>query len=464
VRFYQKTLRTSPDAGHARAYLRGRGLGGEAVDRYEIGFAPETETWDALVRSLRAEGVKDSVMMGAGLAKRGRGGKLFDVFRNRLLFPIHDLRGDPVGFGGRTLSDRGPKYLNSADSRIYQKGRLLYGLHRAKGEIARTQEAVVVEGYFDVIAVNQAGLGTAVATCGTALGEGHFDLLRRFTDRVVLVFDSDQAGAGAALRGDTLRTPVDLDFDLRVADLPDGMDPADLVQAGRKDELAAAISASRPLLQFRIEKEVARHRIDEPEGRARAIRNSGRLIARVNDPIARSEYIRFAAKEIGVEASVVERALHGQGRSLAAEQETDELGELDPIQAELIRVMLANPLELSAIELEQGWVDDELADLMVAIDKARQVSPPGTPLDLEGLPFGEVVQKLAFDQRPLPTNPMEVVRRAEDKAIERQIKGIEVELADLDPSGQEYSDLFRRLLGLQERRRTPNDRRQRTTD
>jgi hypothetical protein len=149
---------------------------------------------------------------------------------------------------------------------------------------------------------------------------------------------------------------------------------------------------------------------------------------------------------------------------LAAEQETDALGELDPIQAELIRVMLANPLELSAIELEQGWVDDDLADLMVAIDKARQVSPPGTPLDLEGLPFGEVVQKLAFDQRPLPTNPMEVVRRAEDKAIERQIKGIEVELADLDPSGQEYSDLFRRLLGLQERRRTPNDRRQRTTD
>lgn len=131
----------------------------------------------------------------------GAGGKLYDVFRNRILFPIHDLRGDPVGFGGRALEGANPKYLNSPDSRLYQKSRLLYGLHRAKGQIARSQEAVVVEGYFDVIAANQAEVGTAVATCGTALGEDHFDLLRRFTDRVVLAFDSDQAGAGAALRG-----------------------------------------------------------------------------------------------------------------------------------------------------------------------------------------------------------------------------------------------------------------------
>ena len=222
VAFYQKVLKTEPEGAPARGYLRGRGLDGGAVDKYEIGFAPEGESWDALVKVLRGSGVKESVMISAGLARRGRGGKIFDVFRNRVLFPIHDLRGDPVGFGGRNLGDQGPKYLNSSESRIYQKSRLLYGLNRAKGEIARTGEAVVVEGYFDVIAVNEAGVGTAVATCGTALGEDHFDLLRRFTDRVVLVFDSDQAGAGAALRGDTLKTPVDLDFDLRVADLAGG--------------------------------------------------------------------------------------------------------------------------------------------------------------------------------------------------------------------------------------------------
>lgn len=453
VRFYQKTLRSSPDAGHARAYLRGRGLGAEAVDQYEIGYAPETDSWDALVRTFRTEGIKDSIMMGAGLAKRGRGGKLFDVFRDRLLFPIHDLRGDPVGFGGRTLSERGPKYLNSADSRIYQKSRLLYGLNRAKGDIARTQEAVVVEGYFDVIAVNQAGVNTAVATCGTALGEDHFDLLRRFTDRVVLVFDSDQAGAGAALRGDTLRTPVDLDFDLRVADLPGGMDPADLVQAGRNDDLAKAITDSRPLLQFRIEKEVRRHRITEPEGRARAIRNTSRLISRVSDPIARSEYVRFAAKEIGVDTAIIENALRGQAASPGSGRGEVEEASLDPIQAELIRVLLANPKELSEIDLDRTWVHDQLADLIEVIEVARQGAPAGSPISLDGLPHQELVQRLAFDTRPLPANPIEVIQRAEGKAIERQIKAIEIELLALDPASQEYSERLRRLLGLQERRR-----------
>ena len=453
VRFYQKALRSSPDAGHARAYLRGRGLGADAVDQYEIGFGPEIETWDTLVRALRTEGIKESIMMGAGLAKRGRGGKLFDVFRDRLLFPIHDLRGDPVGFGGRTLSDRGPKYLNSADSRIYQKSRLLYGLNRAKGEIARSQEAVVVEGYFDVIAVNQAGIDTAVATCGTALGEDHFDLLRRFTDRVVLVFDSDQAGAGAALRGDTLRTPVDLDFDLRVADLPGGMDPADLVQAGRSNDLAKAISDSRPLLQFRIEKEVRSHRITEPEGRARAIRNTSRLISRVPEPIARAEYVRFAAKEIGVETSVIERALRGQTALTSPGGGGVEEANLDPIQAELIRVLLANPKELAEIDLDPNWVAGDLADLIEAVDFARKASPLGVPIALDDLPHQELVQKLAFDTRPLPTNPGEIVRRAEGKAIERQIKTIELELQALDPASQQYSEHLRRLLGLQERRR-----------
>jgi DNA primase len=270
---------------------------------------------------------------------------------------------------------------------------------------------------------------------------------------VVLVFDSDQAGAGAALRGDTLRTPVDLDFDLRVADLPGGMDPADLVQAGRSNDLAKAISDSRPLLQFRIEKEVRRHRITEPEGRARAIRNTSRLISRVSEPIARAEYVRFAAKEIGVDAAAIEAALRGQTSSSALAQAGVDETNLDPIQAELIRVLLANPQELSDIDLDRTWVDGHLADLIEAIEVGRKTSPAGTPIKLDDLPHQELVQRLAFDIRPLPSNPAEVVHRAEGKAIERQIKAIEVELQALDPASQQYSEHLRRLLGLQERRR-----------
>ncbi len=452
VDFYRKLLRSAPEAGPARAYLRHRGLGVDDVDRYLIGYAPEGESWDALVKALRGLGVKERTMQAAGLVKRGRGGKLYDVFRNRILFPIHDLRGDPVGFGGRALEGANPKYLNSPDSRLYQKSRLLYGLHRAKGQIARSQEAVVVEGYFDVIAANQAEVGTAVATCGTALGEDHFDLLRRFTDRVVLAFDSDQAGAGAALRGDQLRTPVDLDFDLRVADLPGGMDPADLVQAGRGDDLKAAISGSRPLLQFRIEKEIAKQRINEPEGRARAIRNTARLLARVTDPIAQAEYVRFAAKQIGVEASVIGRALAGDVRSRSRRSDEAESNGLDPTQSELIRVMLANPIELASVSFDPAWVTADLFDLVTEIENRRAAVSAGMAIDLNELPHLDLVQRLAFDPRPL-TGAIEVVKRAEVKALERQIKDLESELKRLDPSSDAHSEMLRALIGLQEQRR-----------
>ena len=151
----------------------------------------------------------------AGLASKSRMGRLVDRFRGRVMFPIYDLRGDPVGFGARLLTGDGPKYLNSPETPIYHKSRLLYGLNWSKSAIVRTAEAVVVEGYTDVIAFHLAGNPVAVATCGTALGEEHLDLLRRFTERVVLAFDADEAGAGAALRGFEKAVPGDLD--LRVA-------------------------------------------------------------------------------------------------------------------------------------------------------------------------------------------------------------------------------------------------------
>ena len=146
-------------------------------------------------------------MKSAGLRRRGEGGRLYDVFRNRVLFPIHDLRGEPVGFGGRRAGRRHPQVPQLARLPPLSEEPAALWTPPGQGDDRPTQEAVVVEGYFDVIACNRAGVETAVATCGTALGEDHFDLLRRFTDRVVLAFDSDQAGGEAALRGDELANP-----------------------------------------------------------------------------------------------------------------------------------------------------------------------------------------------------------------------------------------------------------------
>ena len=452
--FYHRTLKNDPEAGQARGYLRSRGIDVATVDEYRIGFAPEGDTWGALVKELRGAGIKDRTMESAGLVRRGRGGRLYDIFRRRVLFPIHDLRGEPVGFGGRGLEGVTPKYLNSPDSRLYQKSRLLYGLHRAKGPIARTQEAVVVEGYFDVIACNRAGVDTAVATCGTALGEEHFDLLRRFTDRVVLAFDSDAAGGKAALRGDELTTPVDLNLDLRVAEMPDGLDPADLIQAGRGPELAQAVKLSRPLLQFRLEKEIERFDLREPEARARAVRRIVPLLTRVGDEIARAEYVRFAAGLIGIEPGAIERALRGGARRPGQIAAVESIEQYEPIQRELLRVVLANPAEIADQDIGPDlFSEGSLREAFVAVAPLRTSTPPGKPLDIPDLDHMEILQRLALDPRPLPKDPLEVVARARNKAIEGEIEELKQEMARLDTTSQTHSDILRRVIALEQERR-----------
>jgi DNA primase len=453
VDFYRHRLKSGPDAGPARAYLRSRGIDAATVEGYQIGYAPEEAVWDVLVKELRSAGFKDRVIESAGLARRGRGGRIYDVFRSRIVFPIHDLRGDPIGFGGRAIGTATPKYLNSPDSRLYQKSQLLYSLHRAKGSIARSGQAVVVEGYFDVIACHQAGVETAVATCGTALGEGHFDLLRRFADRVVLAFDSDVAGAGAVLKGGMLETPVRLDLDLRVAEMPDGMDPADLVQAGRAPELAKAIESSRPMLQFRLEKEVASFDFTEPESRARAVHRVTPLIARVADEVARSEYVRFASRLIGVEPQTLEKAMGRPGRTAPTRAVTEAEEGPSRIDEELMRVVLANPAELDGIEIDSELFTTEVFRAAMAVLSQRRLSTPGgTPLALEGIEHAEVFSRLALDVRPLG-NPLEVVERARSKAIESEIDDIEKRLAQMDPQSEGHSELLRRLIALQGARR-----------
>ena len=338
VDVYHQRLKRADDAGPARAYLRSRGYEVDLIDEWKLGFAGTD--WDTLSKTLRTEGVDDRALSDAGLSRRGRHG-MYDVFRGRLMFPIHDLRGDPIGFGARKIvevdrsqvNNPDAKYVNSADSIVYQKSRVLFGLDRARQTMSSDEPAVIVEGYTDVIAMHQAGVKTAVATCGTALGDGHFDLLRRFTERVVLAFDSDEAGSQAALRSDDLESPFRLDLDLRVAVMPDGLDPADLYQEGRGDELAKAVETARPLLEHRIESEVSRHDLSGPEGRARALHAAVAQLQRVGDSIARGEYVRFVARLVGVDIETVEDAL---GRKRRARVTDDPVGErpLDPAEAE----------------------------------------------------------------------------------------------------------------------------------
>lgn len=457
IGIYNDRLKKAPDAGPARAYLRARGYDVDVIDNWKIGFAGTD--WDTATKALKAAGVSDRALMDAGLSRKGRHG-LFDVFRGRLMFPIHDLRGDPVGFGGRKVEGVDPKitnnpdakYVNSADSIVYNKSRLLFGLDRARQAIASSGQAVIVEGYTDVIAMHLAGVKTAVATCGTALGDGHFDLLRRFTERVVLAFDSDAAGSKAALRTDDLESPFRLDLDLRVAVMPDGLDPADLVQQGRADELAKAVENATPLLQHRIEAEVSRYDTSGPEGRARALHAAVGHLARVRDEIARREYARHVARLVGVDLETVEDAMDTRGRGRRPERKETDNRPFDRYEVELLRVALATPE--SGLDLVPSDFNDPRLRSVVEVlgddlvtGKAVDVSSIGD----EGV--RAVAMSLVLDDRPLPAVD-DLAALLKRRRLDARIDELNERLANLDPTSQAHSEAFRELIALQQERRS----------
>jgi DNA primase len=458
VDFYEERLRSGPDAGKARAYLRGRGYDGAVIDRFHIGYSPEQ--WDELVQHLRDRKVPEKVMVGAGLAARTSRGRLRDWFRARVMFPIYDLRGDPVGFGARLLEGDGPKYLNSPETRLYQKARLLYGLNTAKAAISRSGFSVVVEGYTDVIGMHLAGFEEAVATCGTALGEEHFDLLRRFSDRVVLAFDADEAGAGAAIRGDQLETPVRLELDLRVALMPQGKDPAELVGEGELDTLRSAIEQSIPLLQFRLDRELRRFDLSEPEARARAIRSTTGLVARQPDPLVRREYARFIARKVGSEfepiLAAIERTTGGAASRPEREPARRSSG-VEKAERQLLRALSLNDPRLEGLEVDTSTfgsdTNREAFDLLAG---ALDGLPPGKRPDLAAA-IGErddaaatLIRALLVEERPLE-DPALLLRRLEKSGLDARIAEIRRKLDRTDDDT--YSTLLAELIRLERTKR-----------
>jgi len=455
---FHTRLKKAPEAGPARSYLRGRGYDLDIIDEWRIGFAG-TE-WETLSKALRTGGIADSALIDAGLSRRGRHG-LYDVFRGRLMFPIHDVRGDPVAFGGRKVDGVDPKttnnpdakYVNSADSIIYNKSRVLFGLDRARQEIAASGQAVIVEGYTDVIAMHQAGVVTAVATCGTALGDGHFDLLRRFSERVVLAFDSDEAGSKAALRSDELESPFRLDLDLRVAVMPDGLDPGDLAQQGRGDELVAAVDSARPLLEHRIEYEVSKHDLSGPEGRARALHAVAAQVRRVNDEIARREYSRYVARLIGVDLATVEQAVRRVGRTSGDANPVSDRP-FDRAEEELLRVVVSNPEGATAVE-RSDFQDERLADAFGQIQDRLRNAKDGSQIDFGDIPDPAqgILRSLSMSSRPLPDwADIESLLRV--KRIDAELTELEAKLETLESGTESHSETLRRLIALQQDKRS----------
>ena len=293
VEWYHERLLQHADAGGARGYLRSRGLTGDEVRKFKVGWAPSD--WDSLCTALRSKASAEDLTE-TGLAVVSSRGGLIDNFRNRVLFPVFDVRGDPVGFGGRILPGAderpGPKYKNTPESPLYTKSRLLYGLNWAKDAMVRDGEVIVCEGYTDVIGLHAAGLPQAVATCGTSLTEDHVKTMRRFCDRIVLAFDADTAGSAAAERIYQWESAHQLD--VYVADLPPGADPDDLARRDPQD-LRERVSGAQPFLEYRVNRALGRGNMGTAEGRVRAAEATFAVIEEHPSELVRDEYLMAVA-------------------------------------------------------------------------------------------------------------------------------------------------------------------------
>ena len=311
--FFAEQLGT-PDAAPARQFLAERGFDRQVALDFGCGFAPAG--WDALTRHLRAKGFTQAELVTGGLAKESSRGTLIDRFHRRLIWPIRDITGDVIGFGARKLmdDDPGPKYLNTPETPLYKKSTVLYGIERAKRDIAKRHQAVVVEGYTDVMACHLAGVTTAVASCGTAFGGEHISVLRRLlmdqqelSGEVIYTFDGDAAGQAAAMK--TFNEDQRFVAQTFVAVEPHGNDPCELRQEHGDAAVRDLIARRTPLIEFVLKTTLSAYDLDTVEGRVAALDKTAPLLAQIKDHALRPAYARRLAGLLGLpdDTDVMER-------------------------------------------------------------------------------------------------------------------------------------------------------------
>jgi DNA primase len=301
--FYAAYLWDSDEAAKARAYLGERGLGEEVLRAFGVGYAPSA--WDqVLLRGQRA-GFKVDELRGVGLVQRGRGGGEYDRFRSRIIFPIRDRRGRALGFGGRAMrSDQGAKYVNTAETDFFHKSRMLYGIDRAKTAIAKAGRVVVVEGYTDVLALHQAGIEEAVGVMGTAITEEQVATLSGMVEEVVLALDADSAGQEAMLRAQ--RVAAGRKMRIRVAAMPPGEDPADMMAAeGGADRFRALVEGAVELPAFQVGLVLDRTDTSSPTERDRALGEIAPIMAAMGETASRDDLLRRVAQELDMDPAML---------------------------------------------------------------------------------------------------------------------------------------------------------------
>lgn len=497
--FYAAAL-DSPEAAPARQYLTERNFDGAAAKQYGCGYAPSG--WDTLTKHLMRKGFEFKELEAAGLSKEGRRGPI-DRFHRRLLWPIRASSGEVIGFGARKIFDDDTmpgKYVNTPETMLYKKSSVLFGLDMARRDIAKGHQAVVVEGYTDVMAMHLAGVTTAVASCGTAFGEEHLSMLRRlmmddsyFRGELIYVFDGDAAGQAAALKA--FEGEQNLAGQSFVAVAPDGMDPCDLRLKSGEGALRDLVARRIPLFAFAIRSALSESDLDIAEGRVDALRRCVPMVAKIKDPTLRDEYARQLAGWVGWDdvAQVLARvreeagkAAKGGGSASAdrrpratAESAAPKASMPDPKdptlwpQREALKAALQFPAFAgpvfdslttdsfthpgyvavrTAIEAAGGTA----AGIVGAewIDKVRQSASSQNQVTLINALTAEVIQ--VDSEERLPRYIGSVLAKLQEVWVGRQVAEVKSKLQRMSPvdNADEYHALFGDLVALEAYRRS----------
>ena len=479
TKFYQEQLLKS-EAQQARKFLTERGFDQAAIELFGVGYSPAG--WDGLRTFLKSKGFTEAELLTGGLLVQGQKGA-YDRFRDRVMWPIRDSGGDTIGFGARKLSeaDQGPKYLNTPETPIYRKSQVLYGIDLARRDMAKQQQAVVVEGYTDVMACHLSGITTAVATCGTAFGGEHVKVLRRILmddeakpAAVIFTFDGDEAGKKAALKA--FNEDQKFAAATYVAVEPHGLDPCDLRLKGGSEAVQQLIAAKVPLFEFVIKTTLAEFDLATAEGRVGAMRAVTPIVAGIKDSALKAEYTRTVSGWLGVDESTLRKDVSGKSKPLVNQQ--SETKQTDNRTAAIEREALKCVLQWPS--LVGNWfesLEESLFTVPAAAEVFKACTQAGNPLEFESstewinavlavAPTDEVKSHIrAMAIEPLPNdNPdrkyiQAVLARILEMDASRRVTQLksQLSLAEVENNSAEQDRLLTELLSLENYRRSMRD-------
>ena len=430
VDFYQNLFLS--DAGKtARAYLAKRGITDETVREFKVGWAPDE--WRTLYDHLTKKGYSEALLKQSALIQQSAKGNYYDTFRGRVLFPIMNLQHKPIALGGRLLADgEGPKYLNSPENPVFSKRRELFGLNLAKKFIDRDwPNLILVEGYMDFLALYQAGFKNTVATLGTALGEDHMRLMKRFVEEVIVVYDGDKAGEAAALRG--LEILLEGGIQVKLVSLPKGFDPDDFVRKEGNEAFRALLKDAQDFFDYKLKVLVSRYPKHDALGLAKISREMLETFRKIKNPLIRSEYFKRLSRELRVDEDSLRAEFKNMTRRAGGPAAGRSVAEAKPVPKPAAVVVPKEELMLLSLMIDDSDFLERAGDEISQEDFRSPVTRDFFAY-LLATPLPE-------KKKPLTT----VLGRIQDAACREQLVGTVAFLETVEDKVQVFADCVRTI-------------------